>query len=121
GYYSLGIVYFTFALSSIFAPNIIELVGVRISLSISTLTYALFIGMSIAKISWLFLLASAIVGIGAGSLWVSQGFYVALVAGEDKDRIGVLTGVFWGILCVEFVLGYILAWLVLKLTDGNAD
>src|SRR5690606_26887543 len=39
GYYSLGIVYFTFALSSIFAPNIIELVGVRISLSISTLTY----------------------------------------------------------------------------------
>src|SRR5690606_28222173 len=38
GYYSLGIVYFSFALSSLFAPRIIRLVGAKISLAASSVT-----------------------------------------------------------------------------------
>jgi hypothetical protein len=94
GFISLCIVYITFGIGSILAPFInrriilkllVRLTGDRtralakvekVSMAIGAGLYGLFILSIALQVPWLIILASALTGLGAGMLWVSEGVWL---------------------------------------------
>lgn len=70
---SLIILYSSFLASGFFAPKAINSLGLKRSLILGTLTYLLFVVSVVLNITFLFMLASILVGAGASLLWVSSG------------------------------------------------
>ncbi|KAI7736792.1 hypothetical protein M8C21_011227, partial [Ambrosia artemisiifolia] len=124
GTISLGILYTSFTVSSIFASSVVRMLGSKNALVMSTTGYWLYIAANL-KPSWYTLVpASLYLGFAAAILWVAEGTYLTLTArSQANDRklhegtvIGRFNGEFWGIFACHQLVGNLLTLALLK--DG---
>ena len=112
GFYSLGVLYFSFSFSCFIATPIVNKCGERMSMTIGALCYTVYVGSFIlastpikyesTKSIWLFkngtiqafiLIAAVLNGFGASILWVAQGRYVSRIANNSNK--GTFNSIFW--------------------------
>ncbi|OMH85529.1 UNC93-like protein 2 [Zancudomyces culisetae] len=102
--------YVTFTIFGLLGGAIVNIIGVRLSLCVSGLTYALYSGSYVyynnTQNSWFTVAAGAILGIGAGVLWAGQGMIMTSYPLE-KDK-GKYISVFWVIFNLGGMLGSII-------------
>ncbi|KYQ89973.1 hypothetical protein DLAC_08543 [Tieghemostelium lacteum] len=100
----LGIVYASFSIGSLIAPIIVKKMGLLKALSLAAFTYAMFVYCAIEKLNFLFIPAGAVVGIGAGLLWTSQGVYLNRIC-PNESELGKYSGVFMAIFTMGGITG----------------
>ncbi|KAF4653844.1 DUF895 domain membrane protein, partial [Perkinsus olseni] len=103
--------YACFAVFGYFGGFFFNLLGPRLLMGAGGLTYAFYaaaayISGHIANTGWLFILAGAILGFGAGWLWTAQG--ALILAYAPQDRRGHYIAVFWVIFNLGGFVGGIL-------------
>jgi hypothetical protein len=106
GFVSLSLVYATFAMSSLAAPILISLWpfhgDTRLTMSFASCFYVLFMVSVATKLVTFVLVASALLGLAAGLLWVGQSVYLDSAAGclrhlvalgkDETDKNGDVVG-----------------------------
>ncbi|KAI9203160.1 major facilitator superfamily domain-containing protein [Polychytrium aggregatum] len=106
--------YTTFAIFGLFGGAINNILGPRIQMFIGGLTYSLYIGASLnndvsggadgpAGAKAFFIIAGAILGVGAGLLWSSQGALIMAYPTEEKKA--TYFAIFWIIFNLGSVFG----------------
>ncbi|XP_047330266.1 UNC93-like protein 3 [Impatiens glandulifera] len=124
GTISLGILYTSFAASSLFASLVVKGLGSKNALVLGTTGYWLFIAANL-KPTWLTMVpASLYLGFTASVIWVAQGTYLTSSARfhandcklEEPNVIGSLNGEFWGVFATHQILGNLLSLALLN--DG---
>lgn len=124
GTISLGILYTSFAASSLFASLVVRGLGSKNALVLGTTGYWLFIAANL-KPSWLTMVpASLYLGFTASVIWVAQGTYLTSAARfhandfklEEPKVIGSFNGEFWGVFAGHQIIGNLLSLALLN--DG---
>lgn len=100
---SLIILYAFFLISGIFSPKIIDKIGAKNTLIIGALTYSLYSLSVILEQNLIFYISSALLGIGAGFLWVSAGKIIA--ESSEPDETGRNFGFQYSLLMAGNFLG----------------
>ena len=131
GFYSLGVLYFTFSFCCFIATPIVNKCGERFAMTMGALCYTTYTASFIlasapgkypdqADSLWLFnrnlikaviLIAAAINGFGASILWVAQGKYLARIA-NDANK-GLFNSIFWAFFMSSQIIGALFAAVVL--------
>jgi len=111
GFYSLGLLYCVFGISSFFATSLVKILGEKTSLLTGAICYSVYVASFIMAalraanedsnafiyqkgfIKSVILVAAAINGFGASILWVAQGKYISECA--DEKNKGLFNSVFW--------------------------
>ncbi|KAF9913167.1 hypothetical protein EC991_003627 [Linnemannia zychae] len=110
-----------FACSSLFAGALFNIFGHRLLLIVGGLTYCLYVGSFLAYhfiSSIVFVvLASCLLGIGAGWLWCAQG--AVMMGYPDEGEKGKYFAIFWAIFNCGGVIGNIIP-LILQWNDEKA-
>ncbi|KAF9130741.1 hypothetical protein BGW39_002742 [Mortierella sp. 14UC] len=111
-----------FAISSLFAGALFNIFGHRLLLIVGGLTYCLYVGSFLAYhyiSSIVFVvLASCLLGVGAGWLWCAQG--AVMMGYPDEGDKGKYFAIFWAIFNCGGVIGNVIP-LVLQWSDEDAD
>ena len=83
GSISLGILYGVNAVACVIIPNLIDhCISIKTSLFLGAITYGLFVASYIHLIDAVLYITSAILGVGAGLLWIAEGSFVTSCANE---------------------------------------
>jgi MFS family permease len=118
GAFAVGIIYIVFCLSNLaLSSYITRLLGIRLTLIFSSLTYVLFIAANIKYNTWTLYISAVLVGFGAALLWTSQGAYVAISINKHEQvnnlvpssTKGSINGIFFGISSLYAVIGNLIA------------
>lgn len=124
GAVAVGIIYFLFCLANLsLASYVTDLLGVRLTLILSSLPYILFIAANIRFNVWMLYVSVSLVGVSAALLWTSQGVYVALsiVQHERVNHLetsstqGSINGIFIGIFQSHQIVGNLFISLLFRL------
>ncbi|XP_021973274.1 UNC93-like protein 3 [Helianthus annuus] len=124
GTISLGILYTSFTVSSLFASSVVRKLGSKNALLLGTTGYWLYIAANL-KPSWYTMVpASLYLGFAAAILWVGEGTYLTATARSQANDhklhegtvIGHFNGEFWGIFASHQLVGNLLTLALLK--DG---
>jgi len=113
GFNSLAILYLFFTVFSAVAGTIVSRYGARKVMLVSVLFYSLFIASLTTGYVYLVYIASALAGIAAATLWVSQGSYIIRLSG--KRSYGTNTGFFSAIQSFGTVIGIFIAGFLINL------
>ncbi|XP_065066006.1 UNC93-like protein MFSD11 [Rhopilema esculentum] len=116
GYTSLSIIYAVFSVANFIAPPIVSVVGPRVALLLSGLTYCIFIGSLIYPFVWSLYLASVIVGFGAAVIWTAQGNFLTI--NSNHETMGRNSGIFWALLQCSLLFGNMFVYFYL---NGKSD
>ncbi|KAF2069912.1 hypothetical protein CYY_008764 [Polysphondylium violaceum] len=100
----LTLLYLFFAFGCFFAPTIVNKLGIIVSLSISSMLYAVFVFCSIEKLSFLFIPACCLAGLAAAILWTSQNVYISR-SSPTPEKLGTYFGVFQVVFSVGGITG----------------
>ncbi|KAF9280688.1 hypothetical protein BGZ68_007087 [Mortierella alpina] len=99
-----------FAFSSLFAGALFNILGHRLLLILGGLSYALYIGSFLAYNSIhsivFVVLASCLLGVGAGWLWCAQG--AVMIGYPEESEKGKYFSIFWAIFNLGGVLGNVI-------------
>ena len=123
GAISLAILYIVYSIGSLIVPNIINNhISPKYAMFWGSVTYALFVASNIKVYIPILYIASAIIGIGAGFLWVGEGVLMTQCANQFErehnlplnSEIGYFNGIFWGIYQFNQLIGNLLAALLFK-------
>ncbi|XP_074264202.1 UNC93-like protein 3 [Silene latifolia] len=125
GTISLGILYVSFMVFSLFASLVVRKLGSKNSLMLGTTGYWLFTAANLMPNWYTMLPASVYMGFSASIIWVGQGTYLTSAACShardcnlhDGTVIGNFNGEFWGIYATHQVIGNLIALFLLK--DGT--
>lgn len=106
-----GVLYGCFAIAGFFAGSVHNVLGPRLTMSIGTSGYALYIGglwaFQVHGTRWFLILAGGILGITAALLWSAQGsIMMAYPLEKDKGRSFTL---FWAIFQMGTIVGSAIA------------
>ncbi|KAJ3284794.1 hypothetical protein HDU76_008230, partial [Blyttiomyces sp. JEL0837] len=125
---ALGTIYGAFGLFNLTsAASIVERIGCRAGLFLSSLTYTILDVAYVIAImhdgdpmiqSAILIPASVLIGFGASILWSAQGAY--LTRSTTKESLGKYSGIFFGIMGLSYVLGPLLTSLLLTLDVDKA-
>lgn len=89
--------YATFAIGGFFAGSVNNILGPRLTLSIGTTGYSLYIGSlwayQVYGVRWFLILAGALLGLTAALLWAAQG--AIMMAYPAEDQKGRAFSIFW--------------------------
>lgn len=107
GFAGLGVLYATMSVSIFAAPHLIKTVGARKALCGGACLYCVFIISMVRPVAPVFVMASALNGLGAAALWTSQGSLLTVYS-TDATR-GRNAGIFWGFLQASLLIGSITA------------
>ena len=121
GAFAVGVIYLVFCLTNLALSSILtQVLGVRLTLVLASITYGLFIASNIHYHRWTLYLSSFLLGLGAALLWTAHGVYVT-VSTSEHERVnhlpasstrGLVNGVFFGIFQLNLTVGNLLAaWL----------
>nr|XP_031860987.1 uncharacterized protein CI109_003714 [Kwoniella shandongensis]KAA5528059.1 hypothetical protein CI109_003714 [Kwoniella shandongensis] len=106
-----GVLYGCFAIMGFFSGSVNNVLGPRLTLSIGTMGYSLYVGSlwayQVHQTRWFFILAGAILGCTAALLWSAQGS-ILLSYPLEKDK-GRSFSVFWSIFQMGTVIGAAIA------------
>ncbi|KAI0299908.1 MFS general substrate transporter [Russula brevipes] len=116
---SNGVLYGTFALTGLVSGGINNLLGPRLTLSIGSLGYSLYIGslwcFQTQGTRWFVIFAGGVLGVSAALLWSAQGA-IMMSYPLEKDK-GKAFGVFWAIFQFGSFIGSIIA-LAINVRSG---
>ncbi|CAF1214416.1 unnamed protein product [Adineta ricciae] len=112
GYISMAILYSFFALTNVFAPAIVSILGPSVSMFLGGSTYFLYVLSFIYPMTWSYYVVSILIGIGAAVLWTAQGVYLA--NNSDDLTISRNSGIFWALFQVSLLAGNIYVFIALK-------
>lgn len=121
GNQSLAIIYIVFALANFIAPPIVEKLGVRPAMIVSSAGYALFIAAFLKPAVWSILGSSVILGLCAAVLWTAQGAFIT--ANTTTANRGAYSGIFWALLQNSLLIGNLFGYFALpdsKISPGKA-
>ncbi|KAH9980620.1 MFS general substrate transporter [Russula compacta] len=117
---SNGVLYGMFALTGLMSGGINNLLGPRLTLSIGSLGYSLYIGslwcFQTQGTRWFPIFAGGVLGVSAALLWSAQGS-IMMSYPLEKDK-GKAFGVFWAIFQFGSFIGSIIA-LAINLRSGK--
>ncbi|KVI09471.1 UNC93-like protein 3 [Cynara cardunculus var. scolymus] len=125
GTISLGILYTSFTVSSLFASSVVRKLGSKNALLLGTTGYWLYIAANL-KPSWYTMVpASLYLGFAAAILWVGEGTYLTSTARSQANDhklhegtvIGHFNGEFWAIFASHQLVGNLLTLALLR--DGE--
>jgi len=115
GFYSLILVYVSFAICNPFTVIVISKIGVKRSMQTAMIFYSLFI-LSLATRSVYFIYTSSILlGVAAALLWTSQGSY--LIRATRKNSRGISSGYFATFLFFGSTIGIVLSGFIIQQTS----
>ncbi|KAL2934339.1 UNC93-like protein 3 [Bienertia sinuspersici] len=125
GTISLGILYVSFMVFSLFASMSVRKLGSKNALLLGTTGYWLFTAANLKPNWYTMVPASIYMGFCASIIWVGQGTYLTSTAHShardcnlhEGTVIGNFNGEFWGIYATHQVIGNLLALFFLK--DGK--
>ncbi|PWA99120.1 major facilitator superfamily protein [Artemisia annua] len=125
GTISLGILYTSFTVSSLFASSVVRKLGSKNALLLGTTGYWLYIAANLVPAWYTLVPASLYLGFGAAILWVGEGTYLTSTARSQANDhklhegtvIGHFNGEFWGIFATHQLVGNLLTLFLLK--DGE--
>ncbi|MFS7957026.1 putative Ion channel regulatory protein, UNC-93 [Helianthus anomalus] len=129
GTISLGILYTSFTVSSLFASSVVRKLGSKNALLLGTTGYWLYIAANL-KPSWYTMVpASLYLGFAAAILWVGEGTYLTATARSQANDhklhegtvIGHFNGEFWGIFASHQLVGNLLTLALLKDGAGSTS
>ncbi|CAG8973408.1 hypothetical protein HYALB_00000172, partial [Hymenoscyphus albidus] len=106
-----GVLYGCFAIAGFFAGSINNILGVRLTLSLGTTGYSLYIGSlwcyQVNGTRWFLIFAGAVLGVTAALLWAAQGV-VMMSYPLEKDK-GTSFTLFWTIFQMGTLVGSAIA------------
>ncbi|XP_071961166.1 UNC93-like protein MFSD11 [Antedon mediterranea] len=105
GYYSLSIIYATFAAANWIAPSVVAMIGPRFSMFSGGIIYTLFILSFIKPMVWSLYTGSVLLGFAAAVLWTAQGNYLTI--NSNSDTMARNSGIFWALLQCSLFFGNI--------------
>ncbi|KAH9046962.1 MFS general substrate transporter [Lactarius deliciosus] len=115
-----GVLYGMFALTGLISGGINNLLGPRLTLSIGSLGYSLYIGslwcFQTQGTRWFVIFAGGVLGVSAALLWSAQGS-IMLSYPLEKDK-GKAFGVFWAIFQFGSFIGSVIA-LAINIRSGK--
>ena len=82
GFYSSAIIYAVFAVFSWFAPSVMVVLGLKVTMFLGAVTYPVLVASFFYLNDYLYYSASALLGLGAAILWSAQASYCC---GHLKD------------------------------------
>ena len=135
GFFSLAVLYFSFAFSCFVATPIVNKCGERFSMTVGALCYTMYLAcfilasapgqfpeaaknsgfLSDGFIAFFILFSAAVCGFGASILWVAQGRYISLIANDENK--GTYNSIFWAFYMSTQIIGALFAAEVLKNTN----
>ncbi|XP_044474394.1 UNC93-like protein 3 [Mangifera indica] len=127
GTISLGILYVSFTIFSLFASLVVRLLGSKNAIVLGTTGYWLFVAANL-KPSWYTMVpASVYLGFAASIIWVGQGTYLTSTAHRHaRDRnlqegtvIGKFNGEFWGFFASHQLVGNLISLALLRNGSGG--
>ncbi|TPX70904.1 hypothetical protein SpCBS45565_g01496 [Spizellomyces sp. 'palustris'] len=111
----LGVIYGFFAVGSLGAPRVGDVLGVKWAMSAASLLFVVFIGTLNTGMSGLVLFSAMLVGLGSGVLWINQGIWVSRLSDRTGGTLaGYFTGLFFTICNLNGVFGNLLAIALLQ-------
>ncbi|KAH9035631.1 MFS general substrate transporter [Lactarius pseudohatsudake] len=115
-----GVLYGMFALTGLISGGINNILGPRLTLSIGSLGYSLYIGslwcFQTQGTRWFVIFAGGVLGVSAALLWSAQGA-IMLSYPLEKDK-GKAFGVFWAIFQFGSFIGSVIA-LAINIRSGK--
>ena len=111
GYYTLLLLYVIFTFSNLFAPGFVKLLGPKLGLILSGLTYVLFVAVYIYPMVYSLYLMACVIGIGAAVLWTSQG--KLLLDNSNEQTVERNSGIFTALFLCNFIPGNLFVILYL--------
>ncbi|CAM6092097.1 unnamed protein product [Calypogeia fissa] len=109
----------TFAVCSLLAGGVYNVIGHRLTLFLGGLSYALYVGTYISYNPLFVVTSGALLGVGAGFLWAAQG--VIMVSYPEEEHKGRYIGVFWGIFNTGAVLGSLVPLIIEWRSNGKSS
>ncbi|WJX79169.1 hypothetical protein P8452_62315 [Trifolium repens] len=119
---SLGILYLSFTLFSLFASLVVRLLGTKNSLMIGTSGYWFYVAANLMPNWYTLVPASLYLGFCASIIWVGQGTYLITTARShatdsnfhEGTIIGNFNGVFFGVYALNQLIGNLIAFALLS-------
>lgn len=108
----------SFAICSLLAGAMFNIVGHRVLLLVGGLTYALYVGSYLSYNPAFVITAGAVLGVGAGFLWAAQG--AIMVSYPEEDNKGKFISMFWSIFNTGAVLGSLIP-LIIEWNSGKSS
>ncbi|XP_039059443.1 UNC93-like protein 3 isoform X2 [Hibiscus syriacus] len=130
GTVTLGILYVSFAVFSLFASLVVRVMGSRNSLVLGTTGYLLFIAANLKPTWYTMVPVSLFLGFAASIIWVGEGTYLtSLARGHARDSnlhegtvIGNFNGEFWAMFALHQFVGNLITLAVLESgADGSSS
>ncbi|KAL1822629.1 hypothetical protein ACET3Z_009407 [Daucus carota] len=128
GTISLGVLYTSFTVSTLFASFVVRMLGSKNALVLGTIGYWLFIAANLFPTWYTMVPASLYLGFSASIIWVGQGTYLTSTARShaydhnehEGTIIGQFNGEFWGMFASHQLVGNLLSLALLnKGEDGS--
>ena len=134
GFYSLSVLYFTFAFSCFIATPIVNKCGERFSMTLGAFCYFTYVSSFVfasASIKYeekqlailgkgvieaIILITAAFNGFGASILWVAQGRYLSCIANDSNK--GTYNSIFFAFFMACLIVGVLFGAIVLDNTDA---
>jgi hypothetical protein len=124
GAFAVGIIYLVFCCANLALSSfVVRVIGVRLTLIISSVSYGLFIASNIQHNRWALFVSSFLLGLGAALLWIGQSVYVAMSTIEYEQvndqpassAAGFVNGLFFGLFQLNQTAGNLLAACLFRL------
>ena len=115
GFYSLILIYISFAICNPFTVILISKIGVKKSIQIAIICYSLFILSLITRSMYVIYASSTLLGAAAALLWTSQGSYLVRVT--EKDSLGISSGYFTTFLFLGSTIGILFSGFIIQQTS----
>ncbi|KAK1392595.1 putative Ion channel regulatory protein, UNC-93 [Heracleum sosnowskyi] len=130
GTISLGVLYTSFTVSTLFASFVVRMLGSKNALILGTTGYWLFIAANLFPTWYTMVPVSLYLGFSASIIWVGQGTYLTSTARShaydhnehEGTIIGQFNGEFWGMFASHQLVGNLLSLALLnKGEDGSTS
>lgn len=117
GWWSLTVVYVATVITVFFAPALGHALGWRASFFLSALTFVAFVASFVYPVDGVIYATSALVGVGAGVLWVCNGTWI--FQNSTPANRGLHNGVFWSLFQTSGLTGNLVAFGVFEEVDPS--
>ena len=129
GSLSVALIYITWIIMSLtFTKSFVNCLTPKYSMVVGTILYGLYSISSIFIIVPIYIIASILVGIGAGLVWIGQGISITKFANEQElllnkpvnSLLGTFNGIFGVYTNFNYVIGNLVGGLIFQF-DGSVD
>eukprot|EP00474_Spongospora_subterranea_P000251 CRZ00709.1 hypothetical protein [Spongospora subterranea] len=119
---ALALLYIAFTLANLVSGQIVQVLGLRASMFVGSITYVSFVFANIHYQKWMIYSTAIILGFGAALLWTAQGAFVTRSSKlhdhktqqDQGSTLGVFNGVFFAIFQANQFLGNLIVAIMFQ-------